>query len=399
MARRRHVRQRPVTACRRCRCASFPCPRSSRSATANLTDPVWDNAEGARTAAVRRPHRLTGGAGTPRADGSDWSDISRRVPRPGRQPGPGLIAAGIEPGDRVALMSRTRYEWTLIDFAIWSAGAVTVPIYETSSAEQVALDPRRLRRGRPASSRPTRTATTVHGDPRPAARPSRTSGRSTATPGAVRRLGADGAAAPPRGRGAPPRATTRADDLATIIYTCGTTGRPKGCVLTHRNLLCRHRQRDPGAARRCSTRAPARCCSCRSRTCFARLIQVGVVQAGRRWGTPPTSRTWSTTSRSSSRRSCWRCRGCSRRSTTPPKQRAARRRQGRDLRPGGAGRSRTARRGRRAARPAAARRSTRCSTGSSTASCAPRSAAGADARSPAARRSASGSATSSAASA
>ena len=49
----------------------------------------------------------------------------------------GLIAAGIEPGDRVALMSRTRYEWTLADYAIWSAGAVTVPVYETSSAEQV----------------------------------------------------------------------------------------------------------------------------------------------------------------------------------------------------------------------------------------------------------------------
>ena len=49
----------------------------------------------------------------------------------------GLIAAGHRPGDRVALMSRTRYEWTLVDYAIWAAGAVTVPIYETSSAEQV----------------------------------------------------------------------------------------------------------------------------------------------------------------------------------------------------------------------------------------------------------------------
>ncbi len=49
----------------------------------------------------------------------------------------GLVAAGISAGDRVALMSRTRYEWTLADFAIWAAGAVTVPIYETSSAEQV----------------------------------------------------------------------------------------------------------------------------------------------------------------------------------------------------------------------------------------------------------------------
>lgn len=50
----------------------------------------------------------------------------------------GLIAAGVQPGDRVGLMSRTRYEWTLLDFAIWSAGAITVPVYETSSAEQVA---------------------------------------------------------------------------------------------------------------------------------------------------------------------------------------------------------------------------------------------------------------------
>src|SRR5262245_538317 len=49
----------------------------------------------------------------------------------------GLIAASIEPGDRVALMSATRYEWTLADYAIWAAGAVTVPVYETSSAEQV----------------------------------------------------------------------------------------------------------------------------------------------------------------------------------------------------------------------------------------------------------------------
>src|SRR5680860_678893 len=49
----------------------------------------------------------------------------------------GLIAAGIEAGDRVALISKTRYEWTLLDYAIWFAGAVTVPIYETSSAEQI----------------------------------------------------------------------------------------------------------------------------------------------------------------------------------------------------------------------------------------------------------------------
>jgi len=49
----------------------------------------------------------------------------------------GLLAAGVQPGDRVVLMSKTRYEWQLVDFAIWSVGAVTVPVYETSAAEQL----------------------------------------------------------------------------------------------------------------------------------------------------------------------------------------------------------------------------------------------------------------------
>jgi long-chain acyl-CoA synthetase len=48
----------------------------------------------------------------------------------------GLVAAGVRPGDRVAILSKTRYEWTLADYAVWTAGAVAVPIYETSSAEQ-----------------------------------------------------------------------------------------------------------------------------------------------------------------------------------------------------------------------------------------------------------------------
>jgi long-chain acyl-CoA synthetase len=73
-----------------------------------------------------------------RAAGGGWRDVTAaqfRAEVTGLAKG--LIAAGIQPGDRVALLSRTRYEWTLADYAIWAAGAVTVPVYETSSAEQV----------------------------------------------------------------------------------------------------------------------------------------------------------------------------------------------------------------------------------------------------------------------
>ena len=104
----------------------------------------------------------------------------------------GLIAAGIEPGDRVALMSHTRYEWTLIDYAIWTAGAVTVPVYETSSAEQaewILSDSGAVR----ASSRRPPTRRLIEQRPRPAARRCRTSGGSTAALDSLRAAGATSA--------------------------------------------------------------------------------------------------------------------------------------------------------------------------------------------------------------
>ena len=68
-----------------------------------------------------------------------WSDVTaREFLQQVTAVAKGLVAAGVGPGDRVALMSRTRYEWTLVDYAIWFAGAVTVPVYETSSVDQVA---------------------------------------------------------------------------------------------------------------------------------------------------------------------------------------------------------------------------------------------------------------------
>lgn len=70
--------------------------------------------------------------------GDGWQPVTaREFEAEIRATAKGLIASGVEIGDRVAIMARTRYEWTVLDFAIWFAGGVTVPIYETSSAEQV----------------------------------------------------------------------------------------------------------------------------------------------------------------------------------------------------------------------------------------------------------------------
>ncbi|MFF1423125.1 AMP-dependent synthetase/ligase [Streptomyces sp. NPDC058280] len=144
----------------------------------------------------------------------------------------GLIAAGIRPGDRVALMSRTRFEWVQLDFAIWSAGAVTVPVYETSSAEQVQW----------ILGDSGAVAVIVESEEHAASvesvRPGLPGLRDIwqIDKGGVEQLTSAGAEitdAVVDERAA----TARADDPATIVYTSGTTGRPKGCVLTHRSFF------------------------------------------------------------------------------------------------------------------------------------------------------------------
>jgi long-chain acyl-CoA synthetase len=191
----------------------------------NLTDPVWDNAASHPDAVqfVRR----TGG-GSVEVTCRQFRDEVVAVAR-------GLIASGVAPGDRVALMSRTRYEWTLADYAIWAAGAVTVPIYETSSREQV----RWILSDSGAVGCFVETA--AHRADVEAVReatverlwqfePSGDGG-----PGAIAEL-IDAGASVEAQEVDRRRSAVRADDLATIIYTSGTTGRPKGCTLTHRNM-------------------------------------------------------------------------------------------------------------------------------------------------------------------
>jgi long-chain acyl-CoA synthetase len=140
----------------------------------------------------------------------------------------GLIAAGVEPGDRVALLSRTRYEWTLVDYAILAVGAATVPIYETSSAEQI----RWILSDSGAVAAVVETA--KHAALLEQARESDLTVWQI-DDGAVDALVALGEGVPEEAV-LERRKAVRADDLATLIYTSGTTGRPKGCALTHRNM-------------------------------------------------------------------------------------------------------------------------------------------------------------------
>ena len=147
----------------------------------------------------------------------------------------GLMASGVEPGDRVALLSKTRFEWTLADYAIWWAGAVTVPVYETSSPAQIAWI--LSDSGAVAAVVESATHATRVEEARTTAPDLKhvwTIDPSADGPGidSIVAAGGDVADNALDGR----RKALGPDSLATLIYTSGTTGRPKGCQLTHGNF-------------------------------------------------------------------------------------------------------------------------------------------------------------------
>lgn len=149
----------------------------------------------------------------------------------------GLLGSGVRPGDRVALMARTRYEWALLDFAIWYAGAVSVPVYETSSPEQISWILKDSGAVAALLENPPHreTVESVRAEA-PDLRLVLVLDEEGAGAGAVAELAAAAEKVTDAELDAARDSLTAASP-ATIIYTSGTTGRPKGCVLSHRAFL------------------------------------------------------------------------------------------------------------------------------------------------------------------
>ncbi len=192
------------------------------SSEENLTDDVFRHA-------ADEPDRI----GFSRQVGGRWVPVTyAEVAEQVTELAAGLIASGVQAGERVALMSRTRFEWMLFDFAIWTAGGVTVPVYETSSAEQVEwilADSGAVAALVETEDHAKTVAQVQVGLPE-------LREVWVIDAGGIDELVAAGRAVPVEEVMQRRRAVT-GEALATIIYTSGTTGPPKGCAITHGNLV------------------------------------------------------------------------------------------------------------------------------------------------------------------
>ena len=229
----------------------------------NLSDLVSDRAK-------NEPERII----LSRPLGEGWQPVSaREFESEVISAAKGFVAAGVNVGDRVALMAKTRYEWTVLDFAIWYAGAVTVPIYETSSTEQVQwiledsgavgiiVETPQLREiAEPALTSSVKSVWTI-------------------TDGALTQLndtGRDVLDSEIERR----RNAITPESLATLIYTSGTTGKPKGVQLTHGNFLSECGNVVQGASDLFLKPGGSTLLFLPVAHVFGRMVQVGAITAG-----------------------------------------------------------------------------------------------------------------------
>jgi long-chain acyl-CoA synthetase len=219
-------------------------------------------------------------------DGEGWRDITAaEFQRQVIALAKGFVAAGIDPGDKVGFIARTTYEWTLVDFALFYAGAVMVPIYETSSSAQIQWNladsgaiacitelPEHAERLSAAEGELPLLRNTWHMD-EGALDELRTQGAAVADEEIERR-----------------RNLARGEDIATLIYTSGSTGRPKGCVLTHSNFVELTRNSAKSLSQVVETPGASTLLFITTAHVFARFISILDVHAGVKTGHQPDTK-------------------------------------------------------------------------------------------------------------
>ena len=216
------------------------------------------------------PERIT----MSRPLGEGWQPVTaREVDEEVRATAKGLIAAGIQIGDRVAIMARTRYEWTILDFATWYAGAVVVPIYDTSSAEQIdwILND--------SHSVAIIVETPALRDLVQTVIPSHTRQVWTMTDDVLSILREAGKNIGDDEIERRRNAVTPAS-LATLIYTSGTTGKPKGVQLTHANFLSETGNVAQGASELFLKPGGSTLLFLPVAHVFGRMVQIGAIASG-----------------------------------------------------------------------------------------------------------------------
>ncbi|MDQ1128897.1 long-chain fatty acid--CoA ligase [Microbacterium sp. SORGH_AS_0888] len=219
-------------------------------------------------------------------DGDRWRDITAAEFRRQVQVlAKGFVAAGIQPGEKVGFLARTTYDWTLVDFALFYAGAVMVPIYETSSPSQIEwiLSDSGAIACLVESAEHAARLEEVRGK----LPMIRESWRMDA--GDLDRISAAGADIPDEEIERRRNLAVGAD-IATLIYTSGSTGRPKGCVLTHSNFVELARNAATSLREVVETPGASTVLFITTAHVFARFISILDIHAGVKTGHQPDTR-------------------------------------------------------------------------------------------------------------